>query len=193
MNAVVQPRYWFPKPYADFVQRLRVVAGFLLLLNFAFFAQPTPASLLVGVSFSLVGLSLRSWAAGHLAKNQELATSGPYGYVRNPLYIGTLLVAIGVVIACRSLVLAIIAAAVFLLVYLPVIELEEQHLRAIFPEYQRYAEHVPRVIPLRRWTGTTRPFSWELYRKNKEHKAALGFAVALLWMVWRCWMATSVR
>lgn len=193
MTTVEQPRYWFPKPYADLAQRLRVVAGFLLLVTFAFFAQPNPKSLVMGVLVSLLGLALRGWAAGHLSKNEDLATSGPYAYIRNPLYAGTLLVAAGVVIACRSFMLALIAAIVFLLVYLPAIELEEQHLRKIFPLYGSYAEQVHRLWPTRHWKAGTGSFSWALYAKNKEHKAALGFAVALLWMVWRCWMNTTVR
>ena len=188
-----QGRYWFPKRYADFVQRLRVVAGFVLLLTFAFFAQPSPPAFAAGTAICLIGLALRAWAAGHLAKNQELASSGPYAFMRNPLYGGTLLVAAGVVVACRSWTLAVIAAVVFLLIYLPVIELEEQHLRKLFPAYAGYAARVNRLLPTRRWKGSNRRFSWVLYRKNKEHKAALGFAVALVWMALRCWVLVRAR
>ncbi len=181
------PRYWFPKSYADFVQRLRVACGFLLLLTFAWFSQPHPLSLAIGLPVSVIGLAIRAWAAGHLAKNRHLATSGPYSYIRNPLYAGTLLTALGIVIASRSTILFIIFAAVFLLVYLPVIELEEQHLRNIFPEYGAYALRVHRLIPARKWnTGDVR-FSGALYRKNQEYKAALGFLIAVLWLLWKCW------
>ena len=89
----------------------------------------------IGIPVSLLGLALRAWAAGCLAKNQQLATGGPYAYTRNPLYIGTLLVAAGLAIASRSPGLAALFVVVFLLVYLPVIQNEEQHLRQIFPEY----------------------------------------------------------
>jgi len=133
----------FPKPYADTVARLRVPSGFLLVIVFAWFSRPTPLSMAIGVPFSLLGLALRAWAAGCLAKNRQLATGGPYAYTRNPLYIGTLLVAAGLAVAARSVGLGLFFAAVFLLVYLPVIQLEEQHLRRLFPEYAAYAERVP--------------------------------------------------
>ena len=115
----------FPKPYADFVARLRVPCGFLLVAAFAWFAHPSERSLALGIPISLAGLALRAWAAGCLAKDQQLATGGPYSYVRNPLYLGTLLVAAGLAIACRSVGLAILFAFVFIFIYLPVIMLEE--------------------------------------------------------------------
>jgi protein-S-isoprenylcysteine O-methyltransferase Ste14 len=133
------PRYWFRKSYADFVARLRVPSGFLLVAAFAYFSAPDTRSLVIGIPVSILGLMLRTWAAGHLAKNERLATGGPYAYLRNPLYMGTLLVAAGLVIASRQPLLAIIFAAVFVLVYLPVIELEEQHLRELFPDYEEAA------------------------------------------------------
>src|SRR5579872_649811 len=116
------PRYWFPKPYADVVARLRVPGGFVLVAAFALFSRPTFRSLGIGIPISVVGILLRAWAAGHLEKNQRLATSGPYACTRNPLYIGTLLVAAGLVTASRSWYLAGLFGAVFFLIYLPVIE-----------------------------------------------------------------------
>src|SRR5450432_2478874 len=119
----------FPKPYADTVARLRVPSGFLIVIVFGLFSHPTGQSLGMGLPISAIGLALRAWAAGSLAKNRELATAGPYAYTRNPLYIGTLLVAAGLAVASCSIGLGLLFAAVFLLVYLPVIQLEEQHLR----------------------------------------------------------------
>src|ERR1700680_1975660 len=128
----------FPQAYSDVVARLRGPPGFLLVAAFACFSAPTPASLAAGLPVSLCGLAWRAWAAGYLAKNQQLATGGPYAYSRNPLYLGTLLVAAGLAIAARSPGLALLFAAVFIFVYLPVIVLEEQHLRKLFPEYEDY-------------------------------------------------------
>jgi len=183
-------QYWFPKPYADAVARLRVPCGFLLLGAFAWLSRPSRESILEGLPFCGFGLFVRAWAAGHLAKNRELATSGPYAYVRNPLYAGTLIAAAGIVIAARDGVLAAIFAAVFLLVYLPVIELEEQHLREIFPSYQAYADCIYRLLPFRKWPGAKRPFSWALYRRNEEYKALIGFLIALAWLILRSrWLA----
>lgn len=179
------PRYWFPKAYADFVQRLRVLCGFILLITFAWFSQPSPASMLAGLPVAVLGLLLRGWAAGHLAKDRSLATSGPYAYMRNPLYAGTLITAAGMVIAARSLWLAVIFAAVFLLVYLPAIELEEQHLRAIFPDYEAYANRVRRFVPVSRWREQRGQFSWALYKRNQEYKALAGFLIAVAWLSWK--------
>jgi protein-S-isoprenylcysteine O-methyltransferase Ste14 len=176
----------FPKRYADFAQRLRVPAGFLLLVTFAWLSQPSAASMEAGLPVSIAGLLLRGWAAGHLAKNRELATSGPFAYVRNPLYLGTLITAAGLVGAARELWLAAIFAAVFVLVYLPAIELEEQHLRAIFPDYARYAARVQRFLPLAKWPGSQSSFSWPLYQRNEEYKALGGFLLAVAWLTWKC-------
>lgn len=165
------------------MQRLRVPCGFLLLITFAWLSRPSTVSLVIGLPVSVLGLLLRAWATGHLAKDQHLATSGPYAYIRNPLYAGTLIVAGGVVIASRSIWLSAIFALIFLLVYLPTIELEEQHLRGKFREYPEYAARVDRLIPFRRWPGERSRFSWALYRLNEEYKAALGFFVAVIWLV----------
>jgi len=174
----------FPKPYADFVARLRVPSGFLLVAAFAWFAHPSPRSLAIGLPVSTAGLMLRAWAAGHLAKNQQLTTGGPYAYVRNPLYLGTLVVAAGLAIACRSPGLAVLFGLVFLLIYLPVIMLEEQHLSELFPEFEQYARKVPALIPSgKRSAGGG--FSWALYRKNQEYQALLGFMAGVAWLIWR--------
>jgi protein-S-isoprenylcysteine O-methyltransferase Ste14 len=179
------PRYFFPKPYADFAQRLRAPSGFLLLAAFAWWAAPTVQSLVIGALVSTAGLLLRGWAAGHLAKNERLAAGGPYAYTRNPLYLGTALVAVGLVVASRQPALAVLFMAAFVLVYLPVIELEEQHLRDLFPEYEEYARRVPRLgfkMPVQ---GSTETFRLALYRKNEEYKAAAGFLAAVALLIWK--------
>ena len=170
----------FPKAYADRVAKLRVPGGFVLVAAFGWFSHPTVSSLLYGVPVSLAGLALRAWAAGHLAKNQKLTTSGPYGIVRNPLYIGTLLVALGLVMASRSWALGVVFAMVFLLIYLPVIQLEEQHLGNLFPEFAGYAREVGALRP--RWPPRADPrrFQYALYRKNREYEAALGLGAGLV-------------
>ena len=175
----------FPKPYADFVARLRVPSGFLLVVAFAWFSRPSANSLTLGLPLAVVGLILRGWAAGCLAKNQQLAIAGPYAYTRNPLYIGTLIVATGLALATRSLGLAILFAAVFLLVYLPVIQNEEQHLRKIFPAYAAYAAAVPALWPKFPAPRPTACFRWSLYLKNQEYQAAAGFAAGGLFLLWK--------
>ena len=176
-------RHIFPKPYADFVQRLRVPFGFVLLIAFAWLSHPTRRSLFVGLPIALCGLGLRAWAAGHLAKDRELATTGSYAYIRNPLYAGTLLTALGLVIAAASVALALLFVAAFLLIYLPAVELEEQHLAEMFPSYSTYSARIYRFLPIRKWRGREAAFSRALYIRNEEYKALLGFALAVGWLL----------
>jgi protein-S-isoprenylcysteine O-methyltransferase Ste14 len=165
----------FPKPYADFVARLRVASGFVLVVTFAWLAQPDFRSLLYGFPVSVAGLLLRAWATGYLEKNIRLAEGGPYAYVRNPLYLGTLIVAAGLVIASRRWVLAGLFAAVFVLIYLPVIELEEQHLSQLFPNFADYSKRVRSLWPTFHPQKSDTRFRWSQYVRNQEYQALLGF------------------
>jgi protein-S-isoprenylcysteine O-methyltransferase Ste14 len=175
----------FPKRYADRVAKLRVPGGFLLVAAFAWFSHPSLFSLACGMPVSLAGLALRAWAAGNLAKDRQLATRGPYALLRNPLYIGTLLVAAGLAAASRSVPLGVVFAAVFFLIYLPVIQLEEQHLRDIFPDYAAYARAVPSLLPRLVPAGQALRFEPALYWKNREYQAALGFALGAALLIWK--------
>jgi protein-S-isoprenylcysteine O-methyltransferase Ste14 len=177
----------FPKRYADVVARLRVPSGFLIVAVFGWFSQPTRLSLEIGVPISLFGLALRAWAAGCLAKNQQLATGGPYAYTRNPLYLGTLVVAAGLSVAARSWGLGGLFLAVFLLVYLPVIQNESEHLHDLFRDYAGYAAAVPllrpRFPPYR--AKNPNPFRVSLYLRNQEYNAGAGFAAGMLFLLWK--------
>jgi protein-S-isoprenylcysteine O-methyltransferase Ste14 len=175
----------FPKRYADLVARLRVPGGFVLAAAFLWLSAPTAMSLAAGLPVSLIGLAVRAWAAGHLEKDAILAESGPYGWVRNPLYLGTLVVAAGLAIASRKWELGVLFAAVFLLIYLPVVELEEQHLGKLFTSYADYAQRIPKLTP--RWPArrSPTPFRWELYWRNREYQALLGFLAGVALLVWK--------
>jgi protein-S-isoprenylcysteine O-methyltransferase Ste14 len=170
----------FSKPYSDAVAKLRVPGGFVLVAAFLWLSTPTWVSLTIGLPLSLLGLALRAWAAGHLEKNSTLAESGPYARVRNPLYIGTLTVAAGLVVASRRWELGALFAAVFLLIYLPVVQLEEQHLRNLFPGFDVYCRRVPQMVPrLSSVASGPKRFRWWLYKKNREYEAAGGFLVGV--------------
>jgi protein-S-isoprenylcysteine O-methyltransferase Ste14 len=176
----------FPKPYADRVAKLRVFFGFLLVALFLWLSVPTWISLALGIPVSIIGLAIRGWAAGHLEKNSSLTNSGPYAHVRNPLYIGTLTTAAGFVIASRRWELGVVFAAVFLLVYLPVVELEEQHLRKLFPDYAAYAARVPKLLPRVSSSGAgTKEFRWSQYLHNREYEALGGFVAGLAMLIWK--------
>src|SRR5215472_9921017 len=105
--------------YPAWAARWRVPLGFALGIAYLVFAQPTAASLLAGGLVAALGLGLRAYAAGCLDKNRELSTGGPYRYTRNPLYLGSALVALGFAWAGHRWVLVLAAAALFVLVYWP--------------------------------------------------------------------------
>lgn len=175
----------FPKPYADAVAKLRVPCGFVLIATFLWLSDPTFESLLAGLPISLAGLALRAWAAGHLEKNATLTDSGPYAWLRNPLYLGTLTAAAGFVVASRRWELAILCAAVFLLIYLPVVELEEEYLAKLFPEFPQYAVRVNKLMPRAPRQRAAKPFRFSLYRHNREYEAGLAFLVGIVFLLWK--------
>lgn len=164
----------FAKKFAGAVQRLRVPSGIVLAAAFVWLADPVPPTLLLGLPFALLGLGLRAWAAGHLRKDEQLTVSGPYAFVRNPLYLGSLLAALGCVIAAGRAELAALAGLYFLLVYLPVVEQEEQHLAELFPAYQEYASRVRAFLPSLPSQMPPEGFSLRVYLKNREQRAVYG-------------------
>lgn len=155
----------------------RVRSGFLALILSVLFAQTILLSLLVGMAITSAGLALRLWACGHLKKEKELTTSGPYRYTRNPLYLGNVFIGIGVVISSYSWWVILIFAIYFLLFY-PVIILEEKsRMKKFFPhQYNSYSQKVPLFFPNFRlsWPKNPRKFSGQLFKKNKETRALFG-------------------
>src|ERR1700729_3946230 len=131
-------------------RRIRVPLGFLTAALYLFELwrrEPRPAA--VGWSLLLVlpGLWLRGYAAGYVKKNRELTMSGPYAYTRNPLYLGSILIAAGFAVALLSWPVAAALAAMFLIIYVPVIASEERFLRSTFEDFDAYCRKVPRLIP----------------------------------------------
>jgi protein-S-isoprenylcysteine O-methyltransferase Ste14 len=158
-------------------RRIRVPLGFVFAAVYLWLANPSTNSLLAGSALVLVGLIIRALASGHVKKNEELTTSGPYRYTRNPLYLGSIVLAAGFVIASRSWIVAAIALVLLVAIYLPVIRGEEQYLRSRFPEFEEYSRHVPRLFPYRaRYGSSPGSFNWHLYWKHREYNAAIGAA-----------------
>ena len=155
-----------------------VVAAFLWL------AQPTAQSLAIGGAIGALGVAIRAWAAGHLAKNERLASSGPYAHVRNPLYVGTLLTGVGFAVAGAHVAIGVALVAFFLLFYLPVMGEEEAHLAKILPGYGEYCRRVPRLWPalLPRYAGGP-AFRPELYMRNREYQALLGYLATMALLI----------
>ena len=115
--------------------------GFACAGLFVVLAKPRWATLFLGGAVSVIGLALRAWAAGHIRKNDALATSGPYAYTRNPLYLGSFLLGLGFTIAAARWELALVFVALFLGIYLPVMRVEASTLARLFGEsYQHRPE-----------------------------------------------------
>jgi protein-S-isoprenylcysteine O-methyltransferase Ste14 len=174
--------------WPQIARRIRVPLGFALAVLYLWLARPTLRSVAFGIIPILFGLLIRALASGHVRKNETLATSGPYAYTRNPLYLGSLLIGIGFAAAARSWWIGVALIVMFFAIYLPVIRGEEEFLQARFPEFGEYAGRVPRMFPrmFPRLTPFSAPFtadegrfSFALYRQHREYNALLG-ALALL-------------
>lgn len=161
-------------------RRIRVPLGFVFAAVFLWLARPTPLYLALSLLLVAPGVLLRGYASGYVKKNAELTTTGPYAHTRNPLYLGSILIAVGFSLAARSFWIALVLVALFLAIYLPVIRSEEQYLRSVFPGFDDYAARVPRLIPrltpARQATAEPGAFSSALYRKHREYNALIGAA-----------------
>jgi protein-S-isoprenylcysteine O-methyltransferase Ste14 len=173
-----------PVSWARVARRIRVPLGFAFAVFYLWRARPTWVSLGLGALIAALGLIVRAVASGHVDKNEELATAGPYAYVRNPLYLGSIVVAIGFVVAAQDVVIAVLIVLFFALIYVPTIRSEEEYLRNRFTGYSSYARAVPRLLPRTlRSGGMTQGFSRELYMKHREYNALTGAAVMLAALV----------
>jgi protein-S-isoprenylcysteine O-methyltransferase Ste14 len=170
------------------IQRWRVPLGFFCAAIFLLLARPRPITLAVGGAIALIGLGVRAWAAGHIRKNVALATTGPYAFTRNPLYLGSFLLGLGFTIAAGRWVLALLFGALFFGIYLPVMRVEANDLAQAFGDYyRRYAAAVPlflpRLSPYRESSVAEAQFDSSLYLKYREYRAALGMALGWLALV----------
>ncbi|MGA9510221.1 MAG: isoprenylcysteine carboxylmethyltransferase family protein [Candidatus Sulfotelmatobacter sp.] len=170
--------------WSQIARRIRVPLGFIFAVFYFWLARPTWRSMVLGAAVIVPGLLIRALASGHVRKNESLATSGPYAYTRNPLYLGSLLMGVGFAVAARSWWVGFALVVMFLAIYLPVIRDEEAFLRTKFPEFEEYARQVPKMVP----RPAPRPiseregpggFSLELYLKHREYDALLGVAAMM--------------
>jgi protein-S-isoprenylcysteine O-methyltransferase Ste14 len=176
-------------------RRIRVPLGFLTAALYLFELlrrAPHPAAVAWSLALVLPGLWLRGYASGYVKKNRELTVTGPYAHTRNPLYLGSMLIAAGFAVALLSWPVALVLAVGFAVIYVPVIASEERFLRATFPGFDDYCRRVPRLIP--RLTPASHPgdedlssrtpashpgagtgsFSFTLYLHHREYNAGMG-------------------
>jgi protein-S-isoprenylcysteine O-methyltransferase Ste14 len=174
--------------YSKIARRIRVPLGFVVAVLFVWLSRPTWMSLGAGAAVSLLGIWIRALAAGHVRKNAELTTTGPYSYTRNPLYLGSIVIAVGFAIAARAwtspaYVIGIALAVMFAAIYVPVIRSEEAFLRTTFAGFDDYCRHVPRLLPRMTSAYPEQRTEWSAaqYQKHREYNALIGSL--LLWGV----------
>lgn len=187
------------KQSRKFWMRWRVRLGYPVAIVFLALARPIPRSIFVGGIVAAFGLLIRAVSAGHLRKDEQLATTGPYTVTRNPLYLGSAILAVGFIIAGYSLWAGLAVGLYFTIFYTAVIRNEEQDLRKRFgPAYDVYAARVPLFLPrlraradeISKAKSPETSFSWPQYRRNREYQALLG-ALAGLGVMWlRMWVRT---
>lgn len=184
------------KQSRKFWMRWRVRLGYPVAIVYLLVARPIPGSILCGGIVVAFGLLIRAAAAGHLRKDEQLATTGPYSVTRNPLYLGSAILAAGFIVAGYSVWAGLIVGLYFAVFYTAVIRNEEADLRKLFgAAFEEYAARVPVFFPRFRAradeVSTVRTpensFSWPQYRRNREYQALLG-ALAGLGVAWlRMW------
>ncbi len=168
------------------LQRIRVPLGFVVAGLVLYFAEPTTISILTGLPIALLGALFRLLAAGVIHKDSELATSGIYGLTRNPLYLGSSLLAAGFAIMSANNIAAVLLLAPFILIYPTIVLREESHLAKLFPEqFRQYKSKVPRFFPFPARVRLV--FSFQQYMANREYNAALGFLAAMSILVAKWW------
>jgi protein-S-isoprenylcysteine O-methyltransferase Ste14 len=171
-------------------RRIRVPCGFLFAAFYLWRARPNYVSLALSLFLVVPGLLLRAYASGYVKKNAELTVTGPYSYTRNPLYLGSMLMAFGFAAASRSLEITILLTLLFIIIYAPTIYSEEQFLRSTFPAFDRYAKRVPRLLP--RFTSARMEgdgsFSATLYRQHREYNSILGVCAVYAVLLATLWL-----
>ncbi len=188
LDSDTQPLDWIAR-WQRVARRIRVPLGFLTAALYLFELwrrEPRPAAVAWSLTLVLPGLWLRGYAAGYVKKNRELTMTGPYAHTRNPLYLGSMLIAAGFAVALLSWPVAVVLAVGFGVIYVPVIASEERLLRATFADFDAYCGRVPRLVP--RLTPGRAPggetgsgaFSLALYLKHREYNAGIGAALLYL-------------
>jgi protein-S-isoprenylcysteine O-methyltransferase Ste14 len=193
MNDSTQKLRW---TWSRIARRIRVPLGFAFAAVYIWLAKPTWTSIAIGCLVAAPGLWLRAIASGHVRKNTELTTTGPYAYTRNPLYLGSIIIALGFGVASRSIWVAVAIIALFFAIYLPVIKSEEAFLRGAFDNFTEYANKVPRLLPrFRAADGAGMgAFSRQLYLKHREYNAVVGSLLMMLALALKLvWNSTNTR
>ena len=181
VRAGAPPATWTRK-----LARARVPLGFVCGVIVLWLAKPEPGTLMAGLPIAVAGEALRIWAAGHLEKSREVTQSGPYRFIRHPLYAGSTLMGIGLSIASASLIVAALTGIYLFTTIRAAVKTEEAFLRSAFGgDYDAYSQG--------RGPVAKRRFSFERAMRNTEYRAMIGLAVASLLLVAKMWLAPSFQ
>jgi protein-S-isoprenylcysteine O-methyltransferase Ste14 len=162
---------------AGALARRRVTLGFVFGALVLWLAQPTASTLLIGAAIGMVGEGLRVWAAGHLNKAREVTMSGPYRWIGHPLYVGSSVIGVGLAVASASVAVTALIAVYLVATLTAAVKSEEAFLRRTFGDrYDRYQRgDVTSPDPVH--------FSLQRALGNHEHRALVGFLLAVLLLV----------
>ncbi len=169
----------------ELVSRYRTKLGFVFAALFIIMARPTVLGMTVGMPIGIAGLLIRLWASGYIRKNKELSMDGPYSYTRNPLYVGSFFIGLGVSIMGSCIIFIVLFLTGFYFVYASVIRDEEKGLIELFGgSFLDYKSKVPAFFPRVKPVRLSKDFDLRLVVKHEEYNAWLGFAamVVLLYL-----------
>ena len=169
-----------------------------IALTIIYFAQPENDHVLLGALFLFIGELTRMWSVSYAGGETRttkvgapsLCTAGPYGYVRNPIYVGNMLMYIGIVLLAGSpnpLLMALTTLAFFVIQYSLIVSLEEEKLSDLFgDEYSEYKKNVRAILPrLTRWktNDNRKPLSFmKLIKTEKRTLQNVAFILTLIYI-----------
>lgn len=158
------------------IKKIRRIPLFIAALLLVIFAKPNLSGMIVGIILILLGEGVRIWAAGHLQKNETLTVTGPYAYVKNPLYIGSIFITTGFCILADNIYLLAGAVFMFCFHYIPYKKkVEGDRLRKIFgsrfDDYdQKVPDYIPRSTP---YSSERNPWQLRNFIENSEEGIVL--------------------
>lgn len=169
----------------------RQLMAFVLIALFAVIGTASAWSIAVGSVVALAGTAARVYASGYILKNHELATTGPYGLVRHPLYSGNILIIIGFAAASAVWWTALIALGFFWFYYPTAIDYEDHKLHRLFgAQWEDWAKRVPALVPRLAGFAGFSVGSWSLTKSCKENGEPLIVVYVLFWLAYLAWPLT---
>lgn len=171
----------------DFLVKKRIIISFVFAGFFLIFSQPTRLAILLGLVVAVAGEALRTWASGYIIKGKVLATQGPYSYVRNPLYLGSFIMGLGICLMGKNVILILAYLLLFSIVYSRLILKEEEKVGKLFgEEFLAYRARVPRFIP--RYPTKMKvkgSFDWHQVLGHKEYNTWLGLFSIIIFLLFK--------